>query len=334
MKGRTVFVLCVILLLLVAGCAAPAPSSAPKAAEKMSFSIATGGTGGTWYPLGGAIGSVITAKVANTDATAESTTAAVDNMKLLTAGKVGLAFVDDYQVGWVNQGKLTAVSDQKLPVRLVMPFYEQPLHVVTKEGTGITKLADLKGKRISTGAPNSGTEVLAGYVLKGVGIDWDKDVSREKLGASESVGGLKDSKIDAFFWSGSAPTSSLIDLASTPGLKMVLLPIAGEDATKITTANPGVFHSVSIPKGSYNGVDADIATLSTATVLAAMDTFPADRLTSIVDAIFANKAEIAAVWKGMDKLTPESSMKALSGELRPYLHPGSEKYFKDKGALK
>jgi TRAP transporter TAXI family solute receptor len=334
MKGRTVVLLCVVLLLVVAGCAAPAPSAAPKADEKMSFSIATGGTGGTWYPLGGAIGSVVTAKVANTEATAESTTAAVDNMKLLTAGKVGLAFVDDYQVGLVNNGKLTAVSDQKLPVKLVMPFYEQPLHVVTKDGTGITKLADLKGKRVSTGAPNSGTEVLAGHVLSGIGIDWGKDISREMLSASESVGALKDSKIDAFFWSGSAPTSSLIDLASTPGLKMVLLPIAGDDAAKITGANPGVFHKVTIPKGTYSGVDADIETLSTATVLAAMDTFPADRLEQIVGAIFDNKAEIAAVWKGAANLTPESSMSALSADLRPYLHPGAEKYFKAKGALK
>jgi TRAP transporter TAXI family solute receptor len=206
--------------------------------------------------------------------------------------------------------------------------------VVTKEGTGITKLADLKGKRVSTGAPNSGTEVLAGYVINGIGIDWDKEVTREKLGASESVGALKDSKIDAFFWSGSAPTSSLIDLASTPGLKMVLLPIAGDDAAKITSANPGVFHSVSIPKGSYSGVEVDIPTLSTATVLAAMDTFPADRLSQIIGAVFDNKAEIAAVWKGMANLTPESSMSALSADLRPYLHPGAEKYFKDKGALK
>lgn len=333
MKGRTLVVLCVVLLLVLAGCA-PAPAAAPKATEKMSFSIATGGTGGTWYPLGGAIGSVITQKVANTEATAESTTAAVDNMKLLTAGKVGLAFVDDYQVGWVNNGKLTAVSDQKLPVRLVMPFYEQPLHVVTRDGTGITKLADLKGKRISTGAPNSGTEVLAGYVLSGIGIDWDKDVTREKLSAAESVGALKDGKIDAFFWSGSAPTASLIDLAATPGLKMVLLPIAGDDAAKITAAQPGVFHKVTIPKGSYSGVDVDIETLSTATVLAAMDTFPADRLEQIIAAIFDNKAEIAAVWKGMTNLTPESSMAALSADLRPYLHPGAESFFKGKGALK
>jgi TRAP transporter TAXI family solute receptor len=327
MKGKAVVVAFVILILLVVGCA-------PKAAEKMSFSMATGGTGGTWYPLGGAIGSVVTKNVPNTEMTAESTTAAVDNMKLLTAGKVGLAFVDDYQVGWINEGKLTAVSDKKLPVKLVMPFYEQPLHVVTKEGAGIKTLADLKGKRVSTGAPNSGTEVLAGYVINGIGLNWDKDVTREKLGATESVAGLKDGKLDAFFWSGAAPTSSLIDLAATPGLKMVLLPIAGDNAAKITAANPGVFHKVTIKKGSYSSVDADIETLSTATVMAAMDTFPADRLGLIVAAVFDHKAELAAVWKPANDLTPQSSMAALSPDLQKYLHPGAQKYFKDQGALK
>ncbi len=327
MKGKAVVIAFVILILLVAGCA-------PKSAEKMSFSIATGGTGGTWYPLGGVIGSIVTKYVANTEATAEATTAAVDNMKLLTAGKVGLAFVDDYQVGWVNEGKLTAVSDKKLPVKLIMPFYEQPLHIVTKEGTGIKALADLKGKRVSTGAPNSGTEVLAGYVINGIGLNWDKDVTREKLGATESVAGLKDGKLDAFVWSGAAPTSSLIDLAATPGLKMVLLPISGDNAAKITGANPGVFHKVTIKKGSYSGVDTDIETLSTATVLATMDTFPADRLTQIVGAIFDHKTEMAAVWKPASDFTPQSSMAALSPDLVKYLHSGAQKYFKDKGALK
>jgi len=97
-----------------------------------------------------------------------------------------------------------------------MGFYEQPLHIATKEGTGIKSVTDLKGKRVSTGAPNSGTEEQADYVLKGLGIDWNKDMSREKLGAGESVAALKDGKIDAFFWSGAVPTSSIIDLATTP----------------------------------------------------------------------------------------------------------------------
>ncbi len=134
-------------------------------------------------------------------------------------------------------------------VRLVLGFYEQPLHIVTKEGTGITTLMDLKGKRVSTGAPNSGTEEQADYVLKALGFDWNKDFSREKLGATESVAALKDGKIQAFFWSGAVPTSSIIDLASTPGLKIVLLPVDGEVREQIMKANPGVFHATAFREG-------------------------------------------------------------------------------------
>jgi len=301
--------------------------------QRLSFSIVTGGTGGVWYPLGGAIGGVVSKYVPNTDATAEVTTAAIDNLKLLTAGKAGMAFAYDYHVGWVNDGTLKGVSGKK-PVRIVMGFYEQPLHIATKEGTGIKSLMDLKGKRVSTGAPNSGTEEQADYVLKGLGIDWNKDLSREKLGATESVAALKDGKIDAFFWSGAVPTSSIIDLASTPGLKMVLLPVTGEAGEKIQKANPGVFHKTVFAKGSYKGVDSDIQTVAITAVLMAMDNFPQDRLYQIVSAIFAHTDELAAVWKGAAKLTPEKAVSQIEPGAHKYLHPGAQKFFKEKGAVK
>lgn len=326
MKTKTLLVL-FLALALVAGCA-------PKQPEKLSFSIATGGTGGVWYPLGGAIGAQVTQNVPNTEATAESTTAAIDNLKLLVAGKAGMAFCYDYHVIWANEGKLTAVSDKKEPIRIVVAFYEQPFHVVTREDTGIRSLSDLKGRRVSTGAPNSGTEEQAGYVLKALGIDWDKDLTREKLSATESVAALKDGKIDAFFWSGAVPTSSIIDLASTPGLKMVLLPISGEVADSIMKAHPGVFHKSKFAKGVYPGLEADVETLAITAVLAAMESFPADRLYQIVSTIFDKRDALAAVWKGASQLTPESSMAQLGPEAKAYLHSGAAKYFKEKGALK
>ncbi len=333
------------LLVLMVGCAAPtsAPTAAPaKATEppkpaptvgKLSFSIATGGTGGVWYPLGGAIGGIVTKNVPNTEATAEATTAALDNLKLLTAGKAGMAFAYDYHGIWVNEGKMPGLTG-KHNIRAILGFYEQPLHVATKEGTGIKALTDLKGKRVSTGAPNSGTEEQAGYVLKALGLDWDKDLTREKLGATESVAALKDGKIDALFWSGAVPTSSIIDLANTPGLKMVLLPISGENADKIMKANPGVFHKTVFAKGSYTGVESNIETIGITAVLYTMDTFPEERLYLILKALFDNQKDLAAVAKVVAKLTPELAIKQMSPEVLPYLHPGAVKFFKEKGALK
>jgi len=319
------------LVLIVAALLLPA---AALAGEKFSFSIVTGGTGGVWYPLGGAIGGVIGKNVPNTDATSEATTAAIDNLKLLAAGKAGMAFAYDYHAVWANEGKMMKELGKKQAVRVVLSFYEQPLHITTKEGTGIRSVMDLKGKRVSTGAPNSGTEEQADYVLKALGIDWSKDLKREKLGASESVAALKDGKIDAFFWSGAVPTASIIDLSSTPGLKMVLLPVAGETAEKVMKANPAVFHKTVFTKGVYSAVDKDVEAIAITAVVNAMESFPADKLYQIVSAIFANTKELAAVWKEAPQLTPAKSIAQMTPEAVKYLHPGAEKFFKEKGALK
>ncbi len=309
------------------------PTAAPKTQEKMSFSIVTGGTGGVWYPLGGALGGIITKNVPNTEATSEATTAAIDNLKLLVAGKAKIAFAYDYHAIMANEGTLAGVSG-KNPVRVIMSFYEQPLHIVTKDGTGIKSVTDLKGKHVSTGAPNSGTEEQADYVFKALGMDWNKDIQREKLGAAECVAGLKDGKLDAFFWSGAVPTSSIIDLANTPGLKMVLLPISGDIADKIMKGNPGVFHKSSFAKASYQGVDIPVDTLAITAVIMAMDDFPQDRLYQIMDVIFANRKEISAVWKEAETLTPQLAYTQINPDAVKYLHPGALKFFKDKGAIK
>jgi TRAP transporter TAXI family solute receptor len=309
------------------------PASSAHAQGKFSFSIVSGGTGGVWYPLGGAIGGLIGQKVPNTDATSEATTAAIDNLKLLAAGRAGLAFCYDYHVVWANEGKVVGLSG-KPNVRMVLGFYEQPLHIVTTESTGIKTIMDLKGKRVSVGAPNSGTEEQADYVLKALGIDWNKDFSREKLGATESVAALKDGKIQAMFWSGAVPTASIIDLASTPGQKMVLVPLDGEVREKIFKANPGVFHKSAFKKGGYSGVDADVPAIAITAVLTAMDKFPQDKMYQIVKTIFDSKAELSAVWKGANDMTPDTAVNQVTPDALKYLHPGAQQYFKEQGVLK
>ena len=309
------------------------PASSALAQGKLSFSIVSGGTGGVWYPLGGAIGGIIGQKVPNTDATSEATTAAIDNLKLLAAGRAGMAFCYDYHVVWANEGKVSGLTG-KHNVRLVLGFYEQPLHIVTTEGTGVKTIMDLKGKRVSVGAPNSGTEEQADYVLKALGIDWNKDFSREKLSVSESVAALKDGKIQAMFWSGAVPTASIIDLASTPGQKMVLVPVDGEVREKIFKANPGVFHKSAFKKGVYSGVDGDVPAIAITAVLTAMDKFPQDKMYQIVKAIFDSKMELSAVWKGANDMTPDTAVNQVTPDALKYLHPGAQQYFKEQGVLK
>jgi len=110
-----------------------------------------------------------------------------------------------------------------VPLRTLMVLYPNRMHVVTIEGTGITKIADLKGKRVSTGSPGSATEVMAFRVIEAAGLDKDKDMTRERLGVAESVNAIKDRKIDAFFWVGGLPTAAVTDLANTPGIKIKMI---------------------------------------------------------------------------------------------------------------
>ncbi|HSD59660.1 MAG TPA: TAXI family TRAP transporter solute-binding subunit, partial [Burkholderiales bacterium] len=184
------------------------------AQQKTRLSIATGGTGGVYYPMGGAIATVLTKNLPDTEATAEVTSASVDNIKLVAAGKADIAFslADTAWDGYNGAGKF---GGQKMAVRAIAVIYPNSTQVVTLEGKGIEKMADLRGKRISTGAAGSGTELVATRLLEAYGIDPDKDVKREKLSVAESAGALKDGKIDAFIWSGGVPTAAITDLAAT-----------------------------------------------------------------------------------------------------------------------
>jgi uncharacterized protein len=332
MKGQVskkVIYLTMLIILLLPFVAACQPSQA----QPLAFSIATGGTGGVWYPLGGAISGLITQNVENTEATSEATTAAIDNLKLLVTDQAGMAFCYDYHVIWANEGKMPDVSADAQPVRMMMGFYEQPLHIVTTAATGITSIEDLRGKRVSTGAPASGTEEQAIYVLSALGIDWENDITSEKLGATESVAALKDGKIDAFFWSGAIPTSSIIDLASTAGLTMVLLPIDGATAETIMQANPGVFHQTTFPAGTYTGVDSDVPAIAITAVLTVMEDFPEEKLYEILGVIFDHKADLAAVWSGATNMTAETAVNQVTPGALDYLHAGAERYFQEQGAL-
>ncbi len=140
----------------------------------------------------------------------------------------------------------------KVPVRTLMVLYPNRMHVVTVEGTGITKMADLKGKRVSTGSPGSATEVMAFRVIEAAGLDKDKDMKRERLGVAESVNAIKDGKIDAFFWVGGLPTAAVTDLANTPGTKIKMIDHA-ELVAAMNKKYGNLYVEDTIPQGRLQG---------------------------------------------------------------------------------
>ncbi len=215
------------------------------------ISITTGGTGGVYYPLGGGMANILSKYVPGLSATAEVTGGSVDNLKLLNSGKSEVAFTM-VDAAWDAKQGVDKFKDSKFEPRTLMVLYPNRMHVVTIDGTGINKLSDLKGKRVSTGSAGSGTEIMAMRILEAVGIDGHKDLKQERLGVAESVNAIKDRKIDAFFWVGGVPTAAVTDLATTPGVKLKLIDHA-EAVDGMNKKYGPLYVKASIAQSSYSG---------------------------------------------------------------------------------
>ncbi|GAB3648445.1 TAXI family TRAP transporter solute-binding subunit [Ramlibacter alkalitolerans] len=296
------------------------------AAQAQNISIATGGTGGVYYPMGGGLAAVLSKYVPGMQATAEVTGGSVDNLKLIGSGKPYVAFSmsDAAQDALNGEDKF---KGGKVPVRTLMVLYPNRMHVVTVEGKGIAKFADLKGKRVSTGSPGSATEVMAFRLIEAAGLDKDKDLKRERLGVAESVNAIKDGKIDAFFWVGGLPTAAVSDLANTPGNKIKMIDHA-ELVPAMNKKYGNLYVQDVIPKSVYRGMEADNHQATVQNILVANASMDDKTAYNIVKAVFDHKPEIVAVHKEAENFKLENQKKDATPV--PW-HPGAVKYFAEKG---
>jgi TRAP transporter TAXI family solute receptor len=296
------------------------------AVQAQNLSIATGGTGGVYYPMGGGLAAVLSKHVAGMSATAEVTGGSVDNLNLINSGKPYLAFTmaDAAKDALDGDGKF---KGKKVDLKTLLVLYPNRMHVVTVESTGIKSMKDLKGKRISTGSPGSATEVMAFRLLEAAGLDKDKDVKRERLGVSESVNAIKDRKIEAFFWVGGLPTAAVTDLANSPGMKIAMIDHAGEVAAMNKQYGNLYFKDV-IPMATYSGMAKDNQIASVANILVANGKMSDDEAYKIVKAIFDHKPELVRTHQEYATLS-EKDQKSASTPI-PF-HPGAAKYLKEKG---
>jgi TRAP transporter TAXI family solute receptor len=299
----------------------------PLAAQAQNLSIATGGTGGVYYPLGGGMAAVLSKYVPGMQATAEVTGGSVANLQLIGTGKPYLAMtmVDAGLDALKGQDKFTG---KPVPVRTLMVMYPNRMHVVSMEGMGISKMADLKGKRVSTGSGGSATEVMAFRVIEAAGLDKDKDVKRERLGVAESMNALKDRKIDAFFWVGGLPTAAVSDLANSPGVKIKLIDHA-DLVDKMNKKYGNLYVQDRIPKETYKGMDADNKQATVMNLLVAHQNMDEKTAYNIVKAVFDHRDELIRVHKEAENFKLESQKTAAAGGI-PW-HPGAVRYFKEKG---
>jgi uncharacterized protein len=298
----------------------PAPSATPNFAGQ-SVNVVTGGQGGVYIIYGAGLADLLT-KQLKVNASAESTAASVANMQLIRDGKAQLAFTLADTAYDAVQGRTTSFEGKKADAKALAVLYSNYTHVIAKDGAGIKTVADLKGKRVSVGAANSGTEIIANRILEAYGLDPAKDINRERLGVADSANRLKDGGLDAFFWSGGLPTSQITDLVN--GTKIVF--VEHTDSIKKMSDKYGPFYfNTTIPKNTYKN-EGDVTVAGVANLLVAPASMDPALARAILATMFDNKSTLETVHAEAKNLKLETATKGSPLEF----HAGAIDYYKSK----
>jgi TRAP transporter TAXI family solute receptor len=319
-----------VLILLLALTAGSAACGAPSGASTTTrLSIATGGTGGVFYPYGGGIARVITEHLPNVEATAEVTAASVDNLKFIQRGTSDLAFTMADTAQDALLGRESFDASGKVPVRTLATLYSSYVHLVTLENSGIAGITGLRGRTVSTGAAGSGTTILANRILEAAGLNPAHDIRAQSLGVAQSVDALKDGKIDAFFWNGGLPTASILDLINTPGIRARVLSTTPVLPRLQKTFGETLYFSAPIPKDTYDQ-DADVPVIAVANLLVVSETMTEALAYDITRLLFEQQATLATIHPEARQL---SLATATTSSPVPY-HPGAIRYYRERGVWK
>ncbi|MFI6502743.1 TAXI family TRAP transporter solute-binding subunit [Nonomuraea typhae] len=308
-------------VLITLAAAVVALTTAVGCAGGNRLSIATGGTTGVYYVYGGGLAKQLSSGIANTQATASVTSASVDNIKLLVSGKADIGFSQTDTAADAVNG--TGSFTEKQPIKAIARIYDNYAQVVVAPGVTATKISDLKGKRVSLGPPNSGTQVMARRMMEAAGLNPDTDVNKSQLSINDSVQAVKDDTIDAFFWVGGVPTAGIVDLAtSKPDMKILdTSDVLGAMQTKF--GKQYVTLDIDLA-GSYK-LTGGIKTMAVGNVLLVPDKMGEQLAYDITKTLFGKKAELVKVHTEASKLDPK-----LGQQVEPVaLHPGAARWFKE-----
>ncbi|MDQ6858685.1 MAG: TAXI family TRAP transporter solute-binding subunit [Chloroflexota bacterium] len=339
MRGARILSIALATVLAAAACQAPratsggtAPASGAGSSAAPDFSgktvnIVTGGTGGVYIVYGAGLADVLSKKM-KVAASAQTTPASVDNMKLIRDGKADLAFtLADTAYDAINGKNRFAPPEAKVDAKTIAVMYSNYMHLVAKASAGINTVADLKGKRVSIGAAGSGTETKAVRILEAYGMNATTDIQPQRLAAQDSADALRDSKIDAFFFDGGLPTSAVTDIANSTAVKL----IDQTDAIAKMNAKYGNFYfAAKIPKGTYKGNDTDIVTAGVANLLVVPASFDAAFVKAILTAMFDNQPDLVLVHPEAKNLKLDTATQGSPIDF----HPGAIDFYKAKGVWK
>ncbi|MCX8118891.1 MAG: TAXI family TRAP transporter solute-binding subunit [Desulfobacterota bacterium] len=319
MKKR--FFLMALIVGLVVSLSAVIPSAH---AQRKYVSIASGWVVGVYFPLAGAISRIAHEKLPDIKITVESSGASVANAKLIASGDADLAILQNDIAYYAFQGA-KPMFDKPVPnIRGVAALYPEHCQIHARKDAKIASVRDLKGKRVAVGPLGSGTEQNAIQILEAYGLKFEDLAKVERLSAAESADYLKDGRVDAAFYTVGVGASAIVDTAIA--VETVIVPIDGPQADALIKKYP-FYSKDKVPAGIYKGVDKDVPTVAVLAILAAKAELAEDTVYRITKAMFENLKTIETAHAKGKEVKLE---KALIGMPIP-LHPGAEKFYKEKG---
>jgi uncharacterized protein len=290
-----------------------------EAPELKFMSIVTGGTGGTYYPLGGSMANIIS-EATGIETNAEVSGASAENMNTLKDGNAEIAFTQTDIASYAKDGKLMFEGNVVDNVKAIGTLYPETVQIVTTAKSGIKSLEDLKGKKVSVGAPGSGTFANAEQILEIHGITMD-DIDAKHLSFDESTAGIQDGSIDAAFVTAGTPTGAVEGLAATEDV--VIVPIETEKADELISKYP-YYAKQDVPSGIY-GLTESVPTVAVLAMLVVRDDLSDDLVYEITKAIFENTDKIGHAKAALIKA--ENALNGVGIEV----HPGAQRYYDEKG---
>jgi len=324
------------LLLVLAGCSggggttaegsSPSGDGAKSGGEKPSnLILATGGTAGTYYPLGGGMANLLKDK-ANLNTTAQVTGASVENMRLIKNKEADLAITQSDIADYAAKGSEMFTEGPVGNLRAIGGLYNETIQIVVPAKSSIKTVADLKGKRVSVGAPGSGTEANARQILEIYGLTF-KDMDAQRLSFGDSAKKIQDGGLDAAFITAGAPTAAVNELAATTGVNIISME---KDKVGALIKKYPFYAGQTIPAATYPGQSGEIQTVAVKAVLTARAELDPDMVYRITKTLFENTKSLEAINAKAKEMKADTALDGLSIKL----HPGAEKYFKEKGILK
>lgn len=293
------------------------------AVAQQQLSIATGGTGGVYYPIGGGIAELINRHINGYSAVAEVTGASVENMALIRTGDsdIAIALGDTVSQAYKGEGPF---QNRKVNVRALASVYPNAVQIVLPGNSSIQSLADLKGKRVSVGAPGSGTEINARVLLEANGIRYSDLASAQRLNFNETADALRDGDIDAGIWSVGPPTSSIMNLAASRNIR--LLSLSPEEVANARKVEP-IFAEFKLPAGIYDGVTADVRTVGIPNVLAVNADMSDELAYQVTKMLYERINDLIAIHSA----ARDTSVEFTIGSSPVPLHPGALRYYEEIG---